>query len=83
MFSALYETLGPEGFNRALGGYYQKHRRTGGRTRQFTEFVIAQSACDIKPLFDEWFHSTAWHERLSKAKQLKDLALPCTPRASR
>jgi hypothetical protein len=82
MFSALYETLGPEGFNRALGGYYQKHGKTGGTTRQFSDFVIAQSPCDVKPLFDDWLYSSAWHERLSSAKQLKDLAYPCTSRAS-
>jgi len=83
MFSALYETVGPEGFNRALGGYYQKHGKTGGTTRQFSDFVIAQSPCDVKPLFDDWLYSAAWHERLINAKQLKDLAYPCTLRASR
>jgi hypothetical protein len=79
MFSALYETLGADGFNRAVGGYYQKYAKTGGTTRQFADFVIAQSPCDVKPLFDEWLYSTAWHQRLGEAKQLRDLAYPCAP----
>ena len=83
MFSALYETIGREAFNQAIGGYYQKYRNSGGTTREFAEFVIGHAPCDVKPLFDEWLYSAAWHARLGKAKQLADLAHPCTPKATR
>jgi hypothetical protein len=83
MFSALYETIGREAFNQAIGGYYQKYRNSGGTTREFAEFVIGHAPCDVKPLFDEWLYSAAWHARLGKAKQLADLAHPCATKATR
>jgi hypothetical protein len=82
MFSALYEMLGPDAFNRVMRGYYQTHRVSGGTTRDFADYVIGNAPCNVKPFFDEWLYTVAWHRRLAKAKSLKDLATACTVAAN-
>lgn len=80
MFYVLHEVLGPEGFNRALGAWFERYRATGSTTRQFVDFVQGRSDTDLEPLFRDWLFTTRWRERLESGESLTDVIAGYKPR---
>jgi len=74
LFSVLYETLGQENFNRAVGGYYQQYRLTGATTRQFVDYVKQHSPYDLSELFNDWMYTTKWYDRLKQGETIQRMA---------
>ena len=74
MCYVLYATLGPAGFNRVLGGFYQEHHATGATDLQFVEFAKRQSPYDLGGFFSDWFLTTRWSERLRRGETLHSMA---------
>ena len=72
MFYALYQTLGPEAFDRAYRGFYRNHQATGASAADLiAAFHDASPAADS--IFTEWFTTTAWYARLHSGQALKTI----------
>jgi hypothetical protein len=65
LFYQLYEVLGPDGFDRAIGGWYQERRLRGGTTDEFVAWVKRSAGIPLDPLFDDWVYTTRWYQRLA------------------
>jgi len=64
MFYALFETLGADRFDAALGGYYQSHRERGGTFPELLDRIQSESPRDLSGFFDTWVHTTGWLDEL-------------------
>lgn len=64
MFYALFETLGAERLDAALGGYYQDHRERGGTFLELLGRIQTESPRDLDGFFDTWVHTTGWLDEL-------------------
>lgn len=73
MFYLLYESLGEEAFDAAVGGHYQTHRETGGTFEDLLARLDAAADEDLTPFFQDWVHTTAWYERLAGGASLSEL----------
>ncbi|NNG17860.1 MAG: hypothetical protein HKM89_15400 [Gemmatimonadales bacterium] len=67
MFYALYELTGPEAFDAAIGGYFQRYRQSGGTTEAFVEFFQESTSARLEGFFDDWLSTTQWVDRLRAA----------------
>jgi hypothetical protein len=73
MFYALYELTGPEAFDAAIGGYFQRYRTSGGTTEAFVEFFQESTSVDLEGFFDDWLRTTHWVDRLRGAGSVNAL----------
>lgn len=73
MCATLYELVGPEEFDRIIGGYYQRFV-SGGSTRDFISFAERTSTHDLTRFFDEWMLTTRWTARVANAGTVAELA---------
>jgi hypothetical protein len=65
MFYQLHQLLGAEGFDRAIGGWYQERRERGGTTDEFVRSVKRSAGIPLDRFFDDWVYTTRWYQRLS------------------
>ena len=73
MFYALYQLTGPEAFDAAIGGYFQRYRTSGGATEAFVEFFQESTSADLEGFFDDWLRTTHWIDRLRGAGSVSAL----------
>ena len=73
MFYVLHEVLGPEEFDRTLGGWIERYRGSGSTTRQFVDFMQAQTVVDLDSLFRDWMFTVRWRERLEAGEPLEQM----------
>jgi aminopeptidase N len=73
MFYVLHEVLGPEEFNRTLGGWFEQYRGDGSTTRQFVDFAQTRTDTDLEALFRDWLFTVRWRERLESGESLADM----------
>jgi hypothetical protein len=73
MFYVLHEVLGPEEFDRTLGGWIARYRASGSTTRQLVDFAQAQTTIDLEPLFRDWMFTVRWRERLESGETLEEM----------
>jgi hypothetical protein len=71
MFYALFETLGADRFDAALGGYYQSHRERGGTFPELLERIQSESPRDLSAFFDTWVRTTRWLDELRAGKPVE------------
>lgn len=64
MFYDLYQAMGDERFDAAVGGYYQDHRERGGTFEELLEGLQAHSPKDLTGFFHDWVYTTAWLDQL-------------------
>lgn len=73
MFYALYEVLGADAFDRALGEWFDRYRGSGSTTRQFVELTQARTDIDLEALFEDWLFTPRWRERLESGESLAEM----------
>jgi hypothetical protein len=73
MFYALYQLTGPDAFDAAIGGYFQRHRESGGTTEAFVRFFQESTSARLEGFFDDWLRTTRWVDRLRGAGSLNVL----------
>lgn len=73
MFYSLHELLGPDAFDRAIGGWYQERRTRGGTTDEFVAHVKRTSPVSLDGFFEDWFYSMRWYERLAAGTTVRAL----------
>lgn len=73
MFYALYRTLGPDAFDRALASWFREYRASGSTTPQFVTAMEAAGGPELEPLFRDWLETARWYQRLSAGESLAAL----------
>jgi len=73
MFDLLYRLVGPAGFNKAIGNYYQQFGEPGGTTEDFIQLISRNSPTDLSRLFEDWIYTSRWAERVVESRKLQDL----------
>ena len=74
MFAVLEKAVGPDGFRRIVGGFYQRYKTTGATTRDFIAFAGQTGGAPVAALLGEWMTSTRWVSRLSTGQSLTEIA---------
>jgi len=74
MFYLLYETLGAEGFDAALGSYYRAHSHTGTTTREFADWLTEVAPALRETILEDWLFSTRGIERVTSGESLASMA---------
>jgi len=78
LFYSLQQCVGVTAFDALWRDYLQKTRLTGGSDQDFADFASRQSGNpSVRILFDTWFFTTRWIERLSAGATLTALAGEC------
>lgn len=73
-FYELFEVLGEEAFDRAVGSWYQERRERGGTTDEFLAHLRRSAGVPLDALFDDWMYTTRWYDRLRAGETLRQLA---------
>lgn len=71
MFATLHQLVGPDEFNRIVGGYYQEFPN-GGTNRDFVAFARRTSSRDLAGFFDDWVLTPHWSARVAHATWVSD-----------
>jgi hypothetical protein len=74
LFGVLNELVGPEAFNRAIGGFYREYRVAGGSTDDFVAVAARVTAADLSAFFEDWVYSTEWTELVRTRGSLAEMA---------
>jgi len=74
MFGTLYRLVGPEDFNRIVGGFYHEYHAGGGSTDQFVAYADATVDADLGPFFRDWLYTTDWQRFLDTDLTLDGIA---------
>ncbi len=78
LFYSLAQCVGEPAFDALWGGYLRKTRDTGGSDRDFAIFAAEQSGNPaVRRLFDTWFFTTRWIERLLAGETVNGLGAEC------
>jgi len=73
MFYVLYESLGVDVADQALGAYIRQYRETGSSTAEFVESMMIANPHVVGAVLDEWLYTTTWLERLEAGETLAEL----------
>lgn len=69
LFYSLYRVLGPDTFDRAYRGFYQKYRDVGASSADLVaSFHRTDPRGDV--IFADWFTTTRWYARLSAGESI-------------
>ena len=74
MFYVLYRSVGPETFHRIIGGYYRRHRDSGGTTDELVREAVEEAGPRTAAIFRDWLSTTAWCDRLAAQPDAARLA---------
>lgn len=78
LFHSLQHCLGAGAFDALWRDYLRKTRETGGSDADFAGFAFRQTGNPaVRDLFDTWFFSTRWIERLTAGEPLSALRAGC------
>jgi hypothetical protein len=78
LFYSLERCVGVSAFDALWGDYLRKTRLSGGSDQDFATFASLQSGNPaVRALFDTWFFTTHWMERLSAGESLAGLGAEC------
>jgi hypothetical protein len=74
MFHVLYDVVGPERFNRIIGGFYQTYADSGATTDEFVAYAKGIGGGDLDALFQDWLYTTRWYDYVSAGEGIEELA---------
>jgi hypothetical protein len=73
-FHVLYDVVGPERFNRIIGGFYQTYADSGATTDEFVAYAKGIGGGDLDALFQDWLYTTRWYDYVSAGEGIEELA---------
>jgi aminopeptidase N len=74
MFGVLYHLVGPEEFNRVVGGFFQQYHASGASTERFVAYANEVTRIDLEPFFSDWLFTTDYRRFLESQQSLAEIA---------